>query len=172
MIHCLGPGCGQKIVETDRALRTHMCESCLELARAELKGIGRSRSVSLFPPLYYGDLRGIVQRSGAPVKLLAPWLGIQPVTLRMAMKVHKGRKRLPGWLERVVYRPLWSKQGSEWLGILPTRVFLVASSVRRRRFHVRSLQVDLSMYPEDFLYQHPGRAGLRVMRKSKTRTPK
>lgn len=167
MIHCLGPGCGQKIVGTDRAIKYRMCEDCLDKARAEMKDLEKHRPISILPVLYYGDLHLIVERMGGSknLKNLAPWLGLRPASVRMALRIHRGRKRLPGWLARAIYKPLWSRQAGVWLDILPCRVLLVCASVRRRRFHVRSSPADLSTNPEDFLSQPPLRGGFPGTRK-------
>jgi len=123
------------MVGTDRAIRFRMCEACLALADADFQKhtMKKTRAISKLPVLFFGDLKVISQRINSP-KELAHFLGIAPVTLRLLLKVNKGRKRLPGWVVRRIYEPLWGPHSRQWLAILPTRVFLVAASVRRRRF--------------------------------------
>lgn len=143
---CLGENCGIRLYRTERALRFMMCERCLELTLQDIKDLKKPRKVSILPVLFYGDLQMLERRLG--VKALAAMLQLQPVTLRSQLRF-KGRKRLPGWLVRAVYRPLWGPWGDEWLAILPMRVLLVAANERRRRFRKRSLPVDLSISPVD-----------------------
>lgn len=160
MITCLGENCGAKTYATLRAVKYQMCERCLELALQDIKDLKKPRRVSILPVLFYADLKMIVERLG--IKAASAMLNLQPVTLRSVMR-HKGRKRLPGWLVRAVYRPLWGRWGDDWLAILPMRVLLVAANERRRRFRKKSLPVDLSISPVDCSSLQRSRGGLPAM---------
>lgn len=126
-----------------------MCEPCLTAAEKDIAEHGllkRTRAISRLPPLFFGDLQKIANRVGA-MKELAFFLHMAPTTLRVMLKVNRGRKRLPGWVVRRVYEPLWGPQSKEWLSILPTRVYLVAASVRRRNFRNEPSPGSLSTFP-------------------------
>ena len=110
-----------------------MCDPCIEQAKAEIPKLSRNSVNWRFPVLFYGDLRHLSEAIGT--KNLAWMMDIAPMTIRVALKVEKGRKRLPKWLAQRVYRPLWGKWALDWLHILPTRVHLQFISARLRPFH-------------------------------------
>lgn len=150
--------CDQKVVAHFRARTTQMCEECLQRAEKELLGYRGFRESNMLPVLFFGDLSLIIKRMGDSKK--TAWiLGLQTSTVQLALKMHKGRERLPRWLAVAVYRPLWGKYQREWLGILPMRVYLAAHSVLRRRSPKHSWQACRFISGEERWSLPNGRGG-------------
>lgn len=140
-----------------------MCEGCLTKAEAQIKELGSRqwKKISQLPVLYYGDLKGILARVN-DIKGLAWIMGIAVTSLRLQLKIHRPHTRLPLWLARSVYRPLWGPWAVPWLDILPQRVSLAAGSVRRRKSVGVSLRVCRYISGEVLWSRQPGRIGSKL----------
>lgn len=151
-------------VGTDRAIDYRMCEPCLRKAEAEIGPLSRKarkENIKALPVLFWGDVKMVTERVGC-WKTLEAILDIRSTTLRMLLKVNSRslHRRVPGWVARRLYAPLWGSIGNEWKDILPTRCGLAAISVRRRKLPKAVLRASRFSWGEGFSQRQRGRTGL------------
>ena len=110
-----------------RWVRYRMCVTCLETTAQQAKKY-RLDWETRYPPLFWGDFQKLVGRIGSTT-LMARAINVAPGTVANGMR-KPSSESIPPWMLRKLYEPLRGRFGSEWLRLLPTRVYLSRRSGR------------------------------------------